>query len=154
MNMVIRSISKFVLISSALLFLVTACDQVTEESTPGGEAAVSSWEAPAEAEQQTNPVRYDVDSVSAGKQLFERHCQQCHGYYGEGNGIVGAVLVDQRPANLLRLAGKQAEGAFAWKIRQGRGQMPAFQGKLSDTEIWQIVNFVASLENEEGSSIP
>lgn len=148
MNMSVRSISRLVLIGSAIA--LAACDPATEQSAHADIPTASAWVAPAEAEQQINPVRYDVDSVTAGKQLFVQHCQQCHGYYGEGNGIVGAVLVDQKPANLLRLAGKQAEGAFAWKIRQGRGQMPAFQEKLSDTEIWQIVNFVASLENEEG----
>lgn len=150
MSISISSISRFVLISSVIALAVSACDPATEELASTGTSAASAWMVPAEAEQQNNPVRYDVDSVAAGQQLFVRHCQQCHGYYGEGNGIVGAVLVDQKPANLLRLAGKQAEGAFAWKIRQGRGQMPAFQDKLSDTEIWQIVNFVASLENEEG----
>lgn len=144
-------ISRRIFISSVLVFLVMGCDRAQEGTVVEEMPAVSAWQAPVEAEQQNNPLRYDVDSVSAGRQLFEQHCQQCHGYYGEGNGIVGAALVDQRPANLLRLAGKQAEGAFAWKIRQGRGQMPAFAGKLSDTEIWQIVNFVASLENEEGS---
>jgi len=144
MRISIQTISRLVLMIFISAACITACGQKNE--TP----ALSVWEVPAEAEQQINPVRYDVDSVVAGKQLFEQHCQKCHGYYGEGNGIVGAVL-DQRPANLLRLAGKQAEGAFAWKIRSGRGDMPAFQETLSETAIWQIVNFVASLENEEGS---
>jgi mono/diheme cytochrome c family protein len=130
--------------------MLSACDSSTDEAEKTEAPALSLWEVPAEAEQDVNPVRYDVDSVHAGKQLFEQHCQQCHGYYGEGNGMVGAML-DQRPANLLRLAGKQAEGAFAWKIREGRGDMPAYEELLSDTAIWQIVNFVASLENEEGT---
>ena len=137
-------------LACTLAFFTIACDPVAEQASPVEAPLISTWVAPEEAEQQDNPVRYDVDSVSAGKQLFEQHCQQCHGYYGEGNGIVGAML-DQRPANLLRLAGKQAEGAFAWKIRSGRGDMPAFGSILSDMEIWQIVNFVASLENEEGT---
>lgn len=145
MHRSIQAISKFALMAGAFALCISACDPATIEAP-----ALSSWKVPAEAEQQVNPVRYDVDSVNAGKQLFAQHCQQCHGYYGEGNGVMGAAL-DQKPANLLRLAGKQAEGAFAWKIRSGRGDMPAFQDTLSETAIWQIVNFVASLENEEGS---
>lgn len=128
--------------------LLVSCDK--QAAPTPNQAKSFPWEVPLEAQQQENPIRYDVDSVARGRQLFEQHCQRCHGYYGEGNGIVGATL-DQKPANLLRLSGKQMEGAFAWKIRQGRDQMPSYREVLSDTDIWHIVNFVASLENEEGS---
>lgn len=136
------------LVAGSSAVLLAACDQTVQ--TVDKNSADSVWEAPVEAQQQINPLRYDVDSVSAGQNLFVQHCQRCHGYYGEGNGVVGATL-DQKPANLLRLSGKQEAGAFAWKIRQGRGEMPAYRDVLSETEVWQIVNFVASLENEEGS---
>jgi len=149
MNLFFQFLCKLALISFFAV-VIAACDQTSKGTGPDEVPVVSLWEVPLQAEQEINPVRYDVDSVSAGKRLFEQHCQQCHGYYGEGNGIIGAIL-DQRPANLLRLAGKQAEGAFAWKIREGRSEMPSFQGLLSDREIWEIVNFVASLENEEGT---
>lgn len=142
--------SRQILIIGMLTLSIVGCDNKNGAAKQPEVTVLSPWEAPAEAEQLINPVRYDVGSVNSGKELFVQYCQQCHGYYGEGNGIVGAVL-DQRPANLLRLAGKQAEGVFAWKILEGRGEMPSFRHVLSDTEVWQIVNFVASLENEEGS---
>jgi mono/diheme cytochrome c family protein len=113
----------------------------------------AAWHAPDAAVETLNPVLYTVESVAKGKNLFEQHCQQCHGYWGEGNGVVGLSL-DKRPANLLRIAGKKAEGEFAWKIAEGRGDMPGFRNKLSDEDIWNIVNFVQSLENEEGSADP
>jgi len=108
------------------------------------------WRVPDAEQERVNPIRYDVDSVNEGKLLFTRYCQSCHGYHGEGDGVVGARLGEQ-PANLLRLAGRQSEGAFAWKIQQGRGAMPAFHEKLTNREIWTIVNFVVSLENEEAT---
>ncbi len=116
-----------------------------------GSQADDDWIAPPEAGELENPVRYDVDSVAAGKRLFSKYCLECHGYWGEGDGITGLVL-DDRPANLLKLSGTQSHGAFFWKIREGRNTMPAFNEEmLSDTEVWQIINFVASLENEIGS---
>lgn len=113
-------------------------------------AARGPWKAPDSAINTINPVIYDVDSVMKGRALFEQHCQRCHGYWGEGNGVIGAAL-DKKPANLLRIAGKKAEGEFAWKIAEGRGDMPSFRQVLSEEEIWHIVNFVQSLENEEGN---
>lgn len=122
-------------------------------SLAGGEDVSHSdaWQAPDQAQAKNNPIRYDVDSVQEGKLLFAQHCLQCHGYWGEGNGIVGLTL-NGRPANLLRLAGKQSPGAFAWKIAEGRGAMPSYRDSLSQDEIWHLVNFVESLENEVGSS--
>jgi len=111
------------------------------------------WRAPADAIERVNPVPYNVESVAKGKNLFEQHCQKCHGYWGEGNGVVGSSL-NKKPANLLRIAGKKAEGEFAWKIAEGRGDMPGFKKTLTEEEIWNVVNFVESLENEQGSGDP
>lgn len=108
------------------------------------------WQVPETARQMENPIRYDVASVMQGKSLFDKHCLVCHGYWGEGNGIIGLAL-DNQPANLLKIAGKQSAGAFAWKIAEGRGDMPGFREELDMNQIWMLVNFVESLENEEGS---
>ncbi|RLA40148.1 MAG: hypothetical protein DRR06_17900, partial [Gammaproteobacteria bacterium] len=109
------------------------------------------WQAPASAIEKTNPIRYDVESVSQGKALFTQHCMECHGYWGEGDGIIGLSLND-RPANLLVIAGRQSTGAFAWKIAEGRNDMPSFRHPLTEEEIWHVVNFIESLENEIGSA--
>ena len=137
---------KFLLLPAFVLSLaLPACAENKNSKTP--------WRAPDAAIETLNPIPYTVESVDKGSALFAQHCQQCHGYWGEGNGVVGLSL-DKRPANLLHVAGKKAEGEFAWKIANGRGSMPGFRGKLSDEEIWHIVNFVQSLENEEGSTDP
>ncbi len=43
---------------------------------------------------------------------------------------------------------QEADGGIFWKISTGRDPMPAFQkkeGGLTDTEIWDLVNFVRTL---------
>lgn len=133
------------LLAPAFLIALSACAESKNARQP--------WRVPDAAIETLNPILYTAESVIKGKALFEQHCQQCHGYWGEGNGVVGLSL-EKRPANLLWIAGKKAEGEFAWKIAEGRGDMPSFRGKLSDEDIWNIVNFVQSLENEEGSADP
>jgi mono/diheme cytochrome c family protein len=134
----------FIIIAFSSAFLLACTDS---------RSAKAVWRAPDAAVQTENPITYSVESVTRGKVLFEQHCQKCHGYWGEGNGVVGLSL-NKRPANLLHLAGKKAEGEFAWKISEGRGDMPGFRKILSEEDIWHIVNFVQSLENEEGSGDP
>ena len=116
-----------------------------------GFAQDGDWQAPSPEAERLNPVRYDVASVEQGKMLFTQHCQACHGYWGEGDGIIGLSL-EGRPANLLRLAGQQSPGAFAWKIAEGWDVMPSFREVLDEKETWHIVNFIESLENEVGSA--
>jgi len=133
------------LVISLISIVISACTE--------SKSSRQVWRAPDTAIETLNPILYTVASVTKGKFLFEKHCQQCHGYWGEGDGIVGLSL-NNKPANLLRIAGKKAEGEFAWKIAEGRGDMPGFRNTLSEEEIWNIVNFVQSLENEEGSTAP
>ena len=37
-------------------------------------------------------------------------------------------------------------GDIAWKIAEGRGAMPGFKERLTDEQIWDLVNFIQSLK--------
>ena len=41
--------------------------------------------------------------------------------------------------------GARTDGEIFWQITHGRSPMPAFQGKLTDTERWQLVDYIRSL---------
>lgn len=121
-----------------VIAMIAACNDKRPSPPP--------WVVPAEAAAIPNPQPATAASIERGKQLFEQHCLGCHGYYGEGDGIVGPVL-EHKPANLLRISGVQSPGEFAWKISSGRSNMPAFRDKLAQEDIWNIVNFVQALES-------
>lgn len=127
------------------MIYVSTFSVVFAQPRDGGTA----WVVPEMEAKRANPIRYDVDSVRQGGRLFFLHCQGCHGYWGEGGGVIGQVISGQ-PANLLRLAGKQSVGTFAWKIAEGKGDMPSFRDVLGEADIWRLVNFIESLENEVG----
>ncbi|MCK6585934.1 MAG: c-type cytochrome, partial [Anaerolineales bacterium] len=44
-----------------------------------------------------NPVPADEISVARGAELYQIHCQMCHGESGQGNGTVAAFLVKKKP---------------------------------------------------------
>jgi mono/diheme cytochrome c family protein len=102
------------------------------------------WMAPPEEQKRKNPIRADAKSIARGKQLFETHCATCHGKTGQGDGPAAAAL-NPKPANLVAMSGQHPDGDYAWKIANGRGQMPAWKGVLSENQIWDVVNFVQSL---------
>jgi mono/diheme cytochrome c family protein len=46
------------------------------------------------------------------------------------------------------MAKSHKDGEFAYKIRKGRGDMPAWEIVLSETDIWNLVNYIKNLDEE------
>lgn len=102
------------------------------------------WKAPREAADRPNPVATDRDSLARGKQLFQQYCARCHGKQARGDGALAKNL-KTRPTNLVQRAGHHSDGDFAWKIANGRGDMPPFKNQLTENQIWDLVNFIQGL---------
>jgi len=79
------------------------------------------------------PVRAQ-SAVENGREVYAEHCAQCHGERLTATGA-GPDL------KLLR-ADRQAH--FDQMVRDGKGQMPAFAGMITDEEIAQIWAYVRS----------
>lgn len=105
----------------------------------------------------TEPIVGDADR---GKQLFTEHCVKCHGEDGTGEGPGTGVTLSRQRSFLVMPASISNPGFLASasdqmihrSIEVGRKSsgMPAFgSGKLSDTEINDLVAYVRSFEQRE-----
>ena len=105
----------------------------------------SAWTAPPAANQKSNSVTADVTNNLAGKNLYVKECSSCHGKYGKGDGPAAAAL--GKPVGDLSSAKSQAQtdGSYSWKIQTGKPPMPAFQKRLNETQTWQLVNYMRTL---------
>ncbi len=105
------------------------------------------WDAPDKYVKMSNPVKSDAESLKAGKALWIKHCQSCHGKTGLGDGTKAAQL-DTEVGDLTSAeAQNQSDGALFYKITEGRDEMPTFKKKIPDEEeIWQVVVYVRSLK--------
>ncbi len=111
------------------------------------------WTAPAHARQMVSPVPPTSGSIGDGAVLFQENCAACHGSTGRGDGELAADL-ETKPSDLMAMAPTHEPGDFAWKIINGRGEMPPWEGVLSDEEIWHVVNFLKELPALDGSPLP
>lgn len=105
------------------------------------------WEAPEAAARRHNPVPATWASVVRGRRLYRQYCVSCHGESARGNGPAGAGLTPG-PSNLRKSAEDHTAGELAWKIANGRGPMPAWKNTLSESQIWDLVNFIKSLKRD------
>ena len=101
--------------------------------------------APASADAVVNPVKGNADATAAGKKIDDSNCSICHGSKGMGDGVAAAGLA-KPPANHTSAAvQKLSDGALFWMITEGNAPMPAYKGTYSETQRWQLVNYIRTL---------
>jgi mono/diheme cytochrome c family protein len=103
----------------------------------------SPWEASESDKKAKNPVKVTREGLNDAAKLYLQNCLICHGKTGAGNGPQAKKL-PQKPANFTdaKMMSKVTDGELFWKMSTGRPPMPAWQAQLSDTQRWQLVNYI------------
>jgi len=99
-----------------------------------------------EAQKLKNPEAATTESIEAGKALYKRHCASCHGPNGKGDG--GMALSGGTPSDLTDETWDygSTDGEIFVTIRDGvSSDMQGYKEKLSEKQIWQLVNFIRSI---------
>ena len=103
------------------------------------------WTAPSDAVKVKNAVASDSQSIDKGKKVFTAKCLSCHGKQGKGDGPMLKVL-KKKPGDLTSADVKaESDGALFWKVTKGQKPMPSFAKNLTDTERWNVVNYIRTL---------
>jgi len=107
------------------------------------DAMAHEWMAPKEAADIKNSAAMDEGSKARGKEIYLQNCAACHGDNIEGLDAK-EVGLEMGPPNLKKRIKTHSDGDFFWKIQEGRDDMPAFREDLSDSETWDIINYIRS----------
>lgn len=126
---------------TALIFAWTALAAAgLAAQAPSGNAA---------ARAVKNPVPATAASIKTGAQLYQKNCSFCHGPAGKGDGKLapkGTMPADLTDAKWERGA---SDGEIHATILGGTvasgGKMPGVKGRISDADVWHIVNYIRSL---------
>jgi putative copper resistance protein D len=99
-----------------------------------------------------SPVHYTTTAIARGGELYAQNCASCHGQLGHGDGPAGGSLA-LKPANLAEHGASHRPGDLYWWIAHGIAgtSMPGFAAKLSDTDIWTVVQFLRALSDAEAA---
>jgi mono/diheme cytochrome c family protein len=105
--------------------------------------AVTNWSAMARARKLKNPVPATPEALAEGKQLYQLHCQRCHGVNGDGHGEKAPEL-SVAPGDFTDVSEMRrvSDGELYWQITAGRLPMPAFEKKVSKKGRWQLVDYI------------
>ena len=122
-------------------------------------------EAPAAATEEAEPhwitgfpkeIKVDEATLKRGKQRFEIYCSACHGYSGNGDGLVNQRAISLNASgNAAWTAAKSLHDAEVKKnatgriydtITNGRGTMGPYRSQIPVEDRWAIVMYVKALQ--------
>ena len=131
-----------------LLLMVALLVLGTLAYSNGGAAADSisdKWLSPAASSAKKNPIASTQESIAAGQKIYSKTCAMCHGKTGDADGPA-VIELNIHPAKLSdpKLA-TESDGSLFWKITTGKKPMPAYGKRLSETDRWNLVNYIRTL---------
>ena len=134
-----------------------------------GAAAVLVWSASVLVAQQTtnttaprrggnpeaaalkNPVASTPESLAAGRRFYTQFCANCHGPVGKGDGTTAGA---DQPSDLTDGVWDYgaSDGEIFAVIHDGLTgkDMGGYAGRISDNDIWSVVNFIRTLSRVPG----
>jgi mono/diheme cytochrome c family protein len=102
-----------------------------------------------------NPAAANPQSIAAGEATFKKACGVCHGPMAHGDGAIVKALKPEatKPSNLAddKWDHGSTDGEIFVNIRDGIGpkfEMKGLKGKLTDAEMWNIVNYLRSIKGK------
>lgn len=105
------------------------------------------------------PLPYTSQTLARGKELYRvMQCGQCHGERGHGDGLMADFLTDDwrnpiRPNNFsqgLFKGGNRDEDIYLRILTGLNGTpMPSYAGRLSDEDIYALVQYIRSFAPSE-----
>ena len=101
-----------------------------------------------------NPVSDQVTSVDAGADLYQANCAACHGVDGNGGGPLSGTTAITPPSLKAHLAQHTDGDLYYWISNGLPGGMPAWSDKFSETDRWNLVNYLRSINGVGPSAQP
>ena len=115
----------------------------------GADSMADKWLSPAPSAAKKNPTATTQDSIAAGQKIYSKTCVMCHGKSGDADGPA-VIELNIHPARLSNpQLDTESDGSLFWKITTGKKPMPAYGKRLSETDRWNLVNYIRTIPKHE-----
>ena len=126
--------------------LLLARPNATQEKPQEPAAAADDYKITQADIDKKNRVAPSPEGMAGARKVFGYDCAMCHGAKGDGTGdIVESMKLKMNNwGDPATLAGK-TDGELFYIITKGKGKMSGEGDRLTDTQRWNLVNYVRSL---------
>ena len=129
-----------VVFSALILGWIGLVSSSLSAQNPGGNA---------EAKKMKNPVESGATSIAAGKAAYTKNCRFCHGTEAKGNGPMAPEGTHPSDLTDAKWDRGSTDGEIFVVIRDGAGpkfDMKGYKSKMTEQEMWNVVNYLRSLQ--------
>jgi len=116
-------------------FQEPASSALTPKAAPGAELQAGGGSG---LQSVSNPAEENAYAVSQGKRLYGWY--NCNGCHANGGGGSGPALMDDK-----WLYGHEPANVFQTIVEGRPNGMPAFGGRIPESQVWQLVAYVRSM---------
>lgn len=88
----------------------------------------------------------DQDNLERGESIYDANCESCHGPNGTNEDLGAVDFTD------MRIVSQIAPRDHFQVITQGKGSMPAWQGRLSQDERWDVIDYLYTFAYQQSLS--
>ena len=126
---------------TAILCALLSCELAGCKGKPATE-----FKVPQEEVDRKNPIESNSTSIAEGKRLYgATDCALCHGKDGGGKGVLARdISMNTHDWAKAESLAKFTDGELCYIILKGKGRMPAYEGKETPEQVWEIVNYIRS----------
>ena len=151
---------KYLIVASLILLLVvtlSATLTLNGEERHEHKGHVSHvLDVPEEYKDMKNPYWTDVAAIVAGAKVYRKHCAECHGPHGKGDGS-RASSMRKKPFNFedSRHMSRMNDGYLYWRTMEGGlfspflSDMPAYYDVLTEEEVWQALSYAHAFSHRQ-----
>ena len=100
-----------------------------------------------------NPHPITVEFVKRGQDRYNIYCSVCHGYDGQGQGIVVKKGLVPPPSYTSARLLKYSDGEFFYDITNGERNMPSYKLQLSVQDRWAVVAYIRALQKSQKATL-
>jgi len=115
------------------------------------QSVLDEWFVPNKEKGNLSIKTFDEDFALEGQIIYENSCLSCHGNPRKGD---FSIMVPSPGDVTTSLFQRQQDGELFYKIKTGRGSMPAFEDAFSQEEIWSLVAYMRSFNETYKQKFP
>jgi len=99
------------------------------------------------------PVPLTKELLEHGRERFDIFCTPCHGYVGDGYGMVVQRGFQRPPSYHIDRLREMPDGYFFDVITHGKGAMASYASRVPTRDRWAITAYVRALQLSQGAKM-
>lgn len=99
------------------------------------------------------PFPVTMDVLKRGQERFNIYCSPCHGFSGDGDGMIVQRGFSPPPSYHIERLRQAPPGLFVDVITNGYGQMFSYAYRVEPADRWAIAAYIRALQLSQNASL-